>query len=99
MGTGEGRVRAQLQGGASGRRSKYIKDPERIEAMVEVAGLGRFTLSIESGGSYSLRAWPEEADDPGRDLIAVGVMRADGVVAVDPHVRYAGYPPGQEKPG
>ncbi len=66
-------------------------DHEGIEAVVEVPGAGSLVLRVDSAGGYSLRGRPEgyegyegyEADEGARqDLLAVGVMRADGIVAV-----------------
>jgi hypothetical protein len=83
-------LKAQLRSD-SGRSSKVIKDSEGIEAVVEVPGAGRLVLRVDSAGGYSLRGRPEgyegrEGDegDEGvrRVLIAVGVMRAEGIVAV-----------------
>ncbi len=79
-------MRAQLRS-HSGRSSKVINDREGIEAVVEVPGAGRLVLGVDSAGGYSLRGRPEgdEADGAaGRDLLAVGVMRADGIVTVSP---------------
>jgi hypothetical protein len=72
----------------SARSSKVIKDRTGIEAVVEVPGAGRLVLRVDSAGGFSLRGRPEgyeaeEADEGARqDLLAVGVMRADGIVAV-----------------
>jgi hypothetical protein len=74
-------VKAQLHS-SSGRSSKLLKDPTRIETVVEVPGAGRFVLCVDDGGGYSLRAYPEGGEAPKRDLLAVGVMRADGILAV-----------------
>jgi len=81
----EPQVTAQLRT-SSGRSSKALKDRERIEAVVEVTGMGRLVLDVDAGGGYSLRAYPEEGgqEEPGRDLLVVGVVRADGIVAVRP---------------
>jgi hypothetical protein len=82
-------VRAQLRSD-SGRSSKVIKDREGIEAVVEVAGAGRLVLRVDSAGGFSVRGRPagDEGEEAGegarRDLLAVGVMRADGIVAVRP---------------
>jgi hypothetical protein len=76
-------VKAQLHS-SSGRSSKLLKDPARIETVVEVPGAGRFVLCVDDGGGYSLRAYPEGGEAPRRDLLAVGVMRADRIVAVHP---------------
>jgi hypothetical protein len=79
-------VRAQLRS-ASGRSSKIIKDRQAIEAVVEVPGRGSLALNVDGAGGYSLRWRPEgdEADEGAkRGLLAVGVMRADGIVAVRP---------------
>ncbi len=77
------RVRAQLRS-SSGRTSKLIKDHAHIETVVEVAGVGRLVLDVNSGGGYSLRAYPEGNEDPSRDLLAVGVVHADEIVAINP---------------
>ncbi len=74
---------AQLRS-SSGRSSKIIKDHTRIETVVEVAGVGRLVLDVDGGGGYSLRAYPEDDEDPSRDLLAVGVVQADGIVAIRP---------------
>jgi hypothetical protein len=85
----ERQVRAQLRSD-SGRSSKVIKDREGIEAVVEVHGAGELVLLVDSAGGFSLRGRPEgeeadEGDEGARqDLLAVGVMRADGIVAVRP---------------
>lgn len=81
------RVQAQLRS-ASGRSSKVVKDADGIEAVVEVPGRGSLTLSVQSGGGYSLRAHPKGAtgdeEDAGRDLVALGVLGAEDVVSVVP---------------
>lgn len=51
-------LRAQLHA-ASGRSSKVIKDRQHVEAAVEVPGVGRLILSVDSEGQYALRASPE----------------------------------------
>ena len=79
----EPRLTAQLRS-SSGRSSKLLKDRERIETVVEVAGAGTLVLAVDGAGGYSLRAYPEGGGDAGRDLLAVGVLRADGIVAVRP---------------
>ena len=79
-------LRAQLRS-ASGRSSKVIKDRRGIEAVVEIPGAGKLVLRVDSGGGYSLRGHPEgeQAEKgAGRDLLVVGVMRANGIVAVRP---------------
>jgi hypothetical protein len=79
-------VRAQLRSD-SGRSSKVIKDREAIEAVVEVPGAGTLVLRMDSAGGFSLRGHPEGAvtdEAQRRDLLAVGVMRADGIVVVRP---------------
>ena len=87
--SGQGRTRmkpavtAQLHS-SSGRSSKVLKDHTHIEAVVELAGVGTLVLDVDSGGGYSLRAYPEDSEDPSRDLLAVGVVHAEGVVAVHP---------------
>ena len=51
---------------------------------MEVEGVGRLVLDVDSAGGYSLRAYPEDSEDPSRDLLAVGVVQADGIVAIRP---------------
>ena len=51
---------------------------------MEVEGAGRLVLDVDCAGGYSLRAYPEHSEDPGQDLLAVGVLKADGIVAVHP---------------
>jgi hypothetical protein len=77
------RVTAQLHS-SSGRSSKILRDHTHIETVVEVAGVGRLVLDVDSGGGYSLRAYPEGSEDPSRDMLAVGVVHADGIVAINP---------------
>ena len=77
------RVRAQLHS-SSARSSKIIKDNTQIETVVEVEGRGRLVLDVDSKGGYSLRAYPEGSEDLSRDLLAVGVVKSDGIVAIHP---------------
>ena len=77
------RVRAQLHSSSS-RSSKIIRDHTQIETVVEVEGVGRLVLDVDSRGGYSLRAYPEDSEDSSRDLLAVGVVKADGIVAIHP---------------
>lgn len=79
----ERQVKAQLRS-SSGRSSKTIKDHARIETVVDVAGVGRLVLNVDAGGGYSLQAYSEGGDASSRDLLAVGVMHAEGVVAIHP---------------
>jgi hypothetical protein len=81
----EPQAKAQLHA-SSGRSSKALRDRERIEVVVEVAGAGRLVLDVDAGGGYSLRAYPEEGgqEGPDRGLLAVGVVRADGILALRP---------------
>ncbi len=76
-------VRAQLHS-SSGRSSKILRDHTQIETVVEVEGVGGLVLDVDSRGGYSLRAHPEGSEDPSRDLLAVGVVKADGIVAIHP---------------
>ena len=79
-------LKAQLHS-ASGRSSKVIKDREALEVLVEVSGRGSLVLRVDSGGGYSLRGRPagkEAAEAKGQDLIAVGVVRAEEIVAIRP---------------
>jgi hypothetical protein len=78
-------LKAQLHS-ASGRSSKVIKDREALEVLVEVSG-GSLVLRVDSGGGYSLRGRPagkEATEAKSQDLIAVGVVRADEIVAIRP---------------
>ena len=77
------RVRAQLHS-SSARSSKIIKDHSQIETVVEVEGRGKLVLDVDREGGYSLRAYPEDSEDQSRDLLAVGVLKADGIVAIHP---------------
>ena len=82
-----GRLQAQLRA-ASGRSSKLLKDPDGVEAVVEMPGRGALILSVLGGGGYSLRA-RTETQNPGQqaaggDLVAVGVLGPEGVVSVVP---------------
>ncbi len=85
----ERQVRAQLRSD-SGRSSKVIKDRGGIEAVVELPGVGELVLRVDSAGGFSVRGRPEgdEAEEAKegarRHLLVVGVMRADGIVAVRP---------------
>jgi hypothetical protein len=76
-------MKAQLRS-ASGRSSKVIKDREAVEAVVEVAGAGRLVLNVDGAGGYSLRGYSEAAEAPSNSLLAVGVMRSDEIVAIQP---------------
>jgi hypothetical protein len=79
-------LKAQLHS-ASGRSSKVIKDREALEVLVEVPGRGSLVLRVDSGGGYSLRGRPagkEATEAKSQDLIAVGVVRADEIVAIRP---------------
>ena len=49
---------------------------------MEVEGLGRLILNVDSKGGYSLRAYPEDSEDLSRDLLAVGVVKADRIVSL-----------------
>jgi hypothetical protein len=75
------RVKAQLHS-SSARSSKILKDHTQIQTVVEVEGAGRLVLDVDSKGGYSLRAYPEDSEDPSRDLLAVGVVKADRIVAI-----------------
>jgi hypothetical protein len=88
------RIRAHLRS-SLGRGSKVLRDRERIEAIVEVAGAGTLVLAVEAGGGYSLRAYPEGSGEagPGRDLLAVGVLRAEEIVAIRPEESSAEHEP------
>jgi hypothetical protein len=88
-------VSAQLRSD-SGRSSKVINDRQGIEAVVEVPGVGRLVLRVDSAGGFSLRGRPEgeQADEAaGWALLAVGVMRADGIVSIRPEGGSTNTPP------
>ena len=76
-------VKAQLHS-SSARSSKIIKDNTQIETVVEVEGRGRLVLDVDSKGGYSLRAYPEDSEDLSRNLLAVGVVKADRIVSIHP---------------
>jgi hypothetical protein len=76
-------VSAQLHSSSS-RSSKIIRDHTQIETVVEVEGVGKLVLDVDSRGGYSLRAYPEGSEDPSRDLLAVGVLTADGIISIHP---------------
>ena len=76
-------VRAQLHS-SSARSSKILKDHTQIETVVEVEGVGRLVLDVDSKGGYSLRAYPEDSEDLSRNLLAVGVVKADRIVSIHP---------------
>jgi len=61
-----------------------IKDHARIETVVEVVGVGRLVLDVNSAGGYSLRAYPEGNEGTSRDLLAVGVVHTEEIVAINP---------------
>jgi hypothetical protein len=79
-----GLVKAQLRS-ASDRYSKVIKDRQAIEVVVEVAGAGKLMLEVDGAGGYSLRGCPEATEaQKSRNLLAAGVMRSEGIVAIRP---------------
>ena len=78
------RIRAQLRT-SSDRRSKILKDLEHIEATVTVEGVGTLVFKVDGAGGYSLRGYPEGDEASGRDLLAVGVIHADGMEAIYPY--------------
>ena len=84
-GSPHGLVKAQLRS-ASSRYSKVIKDHQAIEVVVEVAGACRLMLEVDGAGGYSLRGYPETTEARSRNLLAVGVMSSEGIVAVRPEV-------------
>jgi hypothetical protein len=51
---------------------------------VELEGVGRLVLGVEGASGYSLRAYPEDVEESDRDLLAVGVLRAEEIVAIRP---------------
>jgi hypothetical protein len=79
-----GQVTAQLRT-SSGRSSKILKDRAHIETTVEVEGVGTLVLNVDGRGGYSLRGYPEGGDASGRNLLALGVMREEGIEAVCPY--------------
>ena len=82
-------MKAQLRS-SSGRSSKLLKDRERIEAVVEVEGVGKLVLCVDGGGGYSFRGYLEGTEAQSRDLLAVGVIRSGGIVAIRPNEASAG---------
>jgi hypothetical protein len=84
-----GLVKAQLRS-ASSRSSKVIKDRQAIEAVVEVTGAGRLVLKVDGAGGYSLRGYPMATEAQSRNLLAVGVMSSEGIVAVRPELASGG---------
>ncbi len=68
-------VRAQIRS-ASGRSSKVIKDRQRVEASVDVAGVGRLILSVSSEGRYSLHALREGGEGSEGTPLVAGKMQA-----------------------
>ena len=76
-------VRAQLHS-SSDRSSKLPPDENPLPAPVRTPMRRSSVLDVDSAGGYSLRAYPEDSEDPSRDLLAVGVVRAEGIVAVHP---------------
>lgn len=52
---------------------------------MEVEGVGRLVLNVDSRGGYSLRGYPEGDVASERGLLAVGVMHADGIEAIYPY--------------
>jgi hypothetical protein len=79
----DARLKAQLRTSLD-RSSKIIRDHERIEAVVEVPGAGRLVLCVDGGGGYSLRGYAEGDEASSGNLLAVGVIRSDGIVSVRP---------------
>jgi hypothetical protein len=77
----DAQLKAQLRTSLD-RSSKVIKDHERIEAVVEVPGAGRLVLCVHGGGGYSLRGYAEGDEASSQNLLAVGVIRSDGIVTV-----------------
>jgi hypothetical protein len=68
------RLKAQLLS-AAGRSSKVIRDHEAIEVIIEVPGAGRLVLSVDAGGSYSLRRYRQGDDErSAEEVLAFGVM-------------------------
>jgi len=58
-----------------------------MEVLVEVSGRGTLVLRVDSEGGYSLRGRPagkEDSKAKSQDLIAVGVVHADEIVAIRP---------------
>ena len=41
-------------------------------------------LDVDSAGGNSLRAYPEGSEDRSRELLAVGVVHAERIVAIHP---------------
>jgi hypothetical protein len=60
---------------------------------VELEGVGRLVLGVEGASGYSLRAYPEDVEESDRDLLAVGVLRAEEIVAIRPEESSAEHEP------
>jgi hypothetical protein len=60
---------------ASGRSSKILRDRQQIETVVEVAGMGRLILSVDSWGRYTLHAAPEGEEASADAPLAAGELR------------------------
>jgi hypothetical protein len=61
--------------------------------VVELEGVGRLVLGVEGASGYSLRAYPEDVEESDRDLLAVGVLRAEEIVAIRPEESSAEHEP------
>jgi hypothetical protein len=69
-----GRVSGQIRS-ASGRSSKIVRDRQRIEAVVDFAGLGGLIFSVDSEGRYTLHSTSEGEEAPTSALLAAGELR------------------------
>lgn len=67
-------VRAHIRSASGKRTSKVIKDRQRVEVYVEVPGMGRLTLSVDSEGRYTLRASPEGGEASASTPLTSGEM-------------------------
>ncbi len=67
-------VRAHIRSASGKRTSKVIKDRQSVEVYVQVPGMGRLTLSVDSEGRYSLRASPEGGEASASTPLTSGEM-------------------------
>ena len=47
--------------------------------------MGRLVLKVNGGGGYSLRGYLEGEEASGRNLLALGAMRPEGIEAIYPY--------------
>ena len=67
-------VRAHIRSASGKRTSKVIKDRQRVEVYVEVPGMGRLPLCVDSEGRYTLHASPKGEEASASTTLATGEM-------------------------